>query len=160
VTHGNGVYNYSASPSFPSGTYNANNYWVDVVFTTPTGGPAPTVSSSTPDSGSTGNPVTLAPSVTFSEAVVPNSVSFTVRDSGGNSVSGSVSFDSLSEVATFTPSSALAPGATYTATVSGARTTSSTQLANPYSWSFTTAGSQCPCSLWSSTARPEVDWAS
>jgi hypothetical protein len=30
---GNGVYAYSGSNVFPSNTYNANNYWVDVVFT-------------------------------------------------------------------------------------------------------------------------------
>ncbi len=29
---GNGVYVYSGSPSFPSQSYNASNYWVDVVF--------------------------------------------------------------------------------------------------------------------------------
>jgi hypothetical protein len=29
---GNGVYAYGASTSFPSNTYNASNYWVDVVF--------------------------------------------------------------------------------------------------------------------------------
>jgi hypothetical protein len=35
VSGGNGVYNYNGSPSFPNATYNANNYWVDVVFTEP-----------------------------------------------------------------------------------------------------------------------------
>jgi hypothetical protein len=35
VASGNGVYSYSSSPSFPANTYNANNYWVDVVFTQP-----------------------------------------------------------------------------------------------------------------------------
>ena len=35
---GNGVYNYSSTSSFPTSTYNANNYWVDVLFqTTPPG---------------------------------------------------------------------------------------------------------------------------
>ncbi|WP_322754733.1 DUF4082 domain-containing protein [Frankia sp. Cas3] len=29
---GNGVYTYSAASAFPTGTYNAANYWVDVVF--------------------------------------------------------------------------------------------------------------------------------
>jgi hypothetical protein len=29
---GNGVYTYSGSNVFPNNTYNANNYWVDVVF--------------------------------------------------------------------------------------------------------------------------------
>ena len=28
----NGVYNYGSANSFPTSTYNANNYWVDVLF--------------------------------------------------------------------------------------------------------------------------------
>jgi uncharacterized protein DUF4082 len=32
--NGNGVYGYAGSPGFPADTYNATNYWVDVVFTT------------------------------------------------------------------------------------------------------------------------------
>ncbi|MBD2335808.1 DUF4082 domain-containing protein [Calothrix sp. FACHB-156] len=31
---GNGVYNYSATPSFPNSSYAASNYWVDVLFST------------------------------------------------------------------------------------------------------------------------------
>ncbi len=34
VTGGNGVYHYSSTTTFPSSTFNATNYWVDVVFTT------------------------------------------------------------------------------------------------------------------------------
>ena len=64
--------------------------------------------------------------------------------------------DSTNTVATFTPSSSLAPATTYTATVSGAQTSSGATMSSPYSWTFTTAGSQCPCSLWSSTAQPSV----
>ncbi len=30
---GNGVYHYGAGSSFPSQSFNASNYWVDVVFT-------------------------------------------------------------------------------------------------------------------------------
>jgi hypothetical protein len=29
---GNGVYNYGATPAFPTNTYRSSNYWVDVVF--------------------------------------------------------------------------------------------------------------------------------
>jgi hypothetical protein len=32
VSGGNGVYRYSTSSVFPTSTFNANNYWVDVVF--------------------------------------------------------------------------------------------------------------------------------
>jgi hypothetical protein len=35
VSPGNGLYTYGNSPTFPSNTYNAANYWVDVVFTEP-----------------------------------------------------------------------------------------------------------------------------
>lgn len=30
---GNGLYAYTGSPTFPTNTYNADNYWIDVVFT-------------------------------------------------------------------------------------------------------------------------------
>ncbi|WP_433432097.1 DUF4082 domain-containing protein [Nonomuraea sp. CA-141351] len=32
---GNGVYTYGASPSFPTSTFNASNYWVDLMFVAP-----------------------------------------------------------------------------------------------------------------------------
>jgi hypothetical protein len=35
VSNGNGVYSYSGSSAFPASSYNATNYWVDVVFTGP-----------------------------------------------------------------------------------------------------------------------------
>jgi hypothetical protein len=106
------------------------------------------VTSATPASGSTGNAVSVAPTATFSQPVTPSTVSFTVQDSGGNNVAGSVSFNAADTVATFTPNNPLAPGVTYTATVSGAQNASGTPMSGPYSWSFTTAGAPCPCSIW------------
>ncbi len=54
---GNGVYNYSSSPAFPTQSWNASNYWVDLEFvadtatqTTPT---APTTSANTPTTTTT-----------------------------------------------------------------------------------------------------------
>ncbi|MEV0231195.1 DUF4082 domain-containing protein [Nonomuraea sp. NPDC050786] len=35
VQGGNGVYTYGASPAFPTSTYNASNYWVDLMFVSP-----------------------------------------------------------------------------------------------------------------------------
>src|SRR5205823_4267560 len=80
--------------------------------------------------------------------VVPNTVSFTLQDSSGNAVAGSVSFNSGNTVATFTPTNSLASSTTYTATVSGAQNSSGTPMSSPFTWSFTTAGPQCPCSIW------------
>jgi methionine-rich copper-binding protein CopC len=150
------VYAYGSASTFPSNSANASNYWVDVVYTTPSGTFSPVVSSATPSSGSSGNPVSVALTATFSQAVVPSTVSFTLKDSGGNPAAGSVAFNGADTVATFTPTNPLAPDATYTATVSGAQNTFGTPMSNPYSWSFTTAGAQCPCSIWPNTAQPSV----
>ena len=108
----------------------------------------PTVTSVTPSSGSTGNAVSVAPTATFSQAVTPSTVSFTVADSGGNPVAGTVAFSSGNTVATFTPTNPLGAGVTFTATVSGAQNASGTPMSSPFSWSFTTTGPTCPCSIW------------
>jgi hypothetical protein len=151
-----GVYGYGSSSTFPTNSFNAANYWVDVVYTTPSGVFTPTVTSVTPAAGSSGNPDSVVATATFSQAVVPSTVSFTVKNSAGNTVSGTTSVDSTDTVATFTPAGSLAPDTTYTATVSGAQTSSGATMSSPYSWTFTTAGSQCPCSLWSSTTTPSI----
>ena len=38
---GNSVYRYSSTTTFPSSTYNATNYWVDIVFSTTGTAPPP-----------------------------------------------------------------------------------------------------------------------
>ena len=78
---GGGVYAYGASNTFPTSTYNNNNYWVDVVYSQSAGTSPPTVTTVAPSSGSTGNAVSVAPAATFSQPVTPSTVSFTVKDS-------------------------------------------------------------------------------
>jgi len=110
---------------------------------------APTVTSVTPSQGATGVAVSVTPTATFSQPVVPSTVSFTLKDSGGITVPGSVSFNGANNVATFTPSSSLAAGTAYTATVSGAQNSSGVAMSGPFSWIFTTGTpTQCPCSIW------------
>jgi len=152
----NGVYAYGSAGTFPSNSISGTNYWVDVVYTTPSGTFSPAVSSVTPSPGSSGNPVTVAPAATFSEAVVPSTASFTVTDPNGNTVAGTTSFNSADTVAAFTPTNPLAADATYTASVSGAQDAFGTPMSSPDSWTFTTAGAGCPCSIWSNTAQPSV----
>ncbi|MBO0884038.1 MAG: DUF4082 domain-containing protein, partial [Mycobacterium sp.] len=148
-----GVYAYGSSNAFPSLTFNASNYWVDVVYSQSAGSTPPAVTSVTPTAGSTGNPVSVAPTATFSQAVLPNTVSFTVVDSSNNPVPGTLSFNSGNTVATFTPTNPLAASTTYTATVSGAQNASNIPMSSPFSWSFTTGTvSQCPCSIWQNAA--------
>ena len=156
-----GVYAYGSGSVFPSSSFNASNYWVDVVYTPASGGTPPVVSSVTPDDGSSGIPVSTDPTATFSQAVVPGTVSFTVTASGGGAVSGSVSFNAGNTVATFTPTNPLAASTAYTATVSGAQNASGTPMSSPFTWSFTTGTpSQCPCSIWqNATPSGAVDAA-
>ncbi len=77
-----GVYAYSSANAFPSNAFNATNYWVDVVYTQTAGSTPPVVTTVTPTGGSTGNAVSVAPTATFSQAVVPNTVSFTLQALG------------------------------------------------------------------------------
>ena len=101
---GGGVYAYGSSNTFPTSTYKASNYWVDVVYS-PAAGTGADGDECHADPGATGNAVSVEPTVTFSEAVVPSTVSFTVTDRNGNTVAGAMSMDSTDTVATFTPTS-------------------------------------------------------
>ena len=165
---GNGVYNYSSTTTFPSLTYNATNYWVDLVFSA-TGTPdttPPTVSSVSPAAGATGVATTTAVSATFSEAMDAATISastFELRNAANALVSSSVSYNTATRTATLTPTTALAAGATFTATVRGGgadpriKDVAGNALAANAAWSFTTAsgtGPNCPCSAWPPTATP------
>ena len=166
---GNGVYAYGTSGTFPSGTYQSTNYWVDVVFEAGTPAPdttPPTVSTRTPASGATGVAVGTVVTATFSEALDPatvNAGTFELRDGSSALVAASVSYNAAGNTATLTPSASLLASTTYTATVRGGATdprikdVAGNALAASASWSFTTAvPSACPCSAWSSGVVPTV----
>jgi hypothetical protein len=135
----NGVYGRGTSSVFPDQTFASANYWVDVVFATqvaPDTTP-PTVVSTSPAAGASGVAVGVAPRATFSEAVQPASVSFTLTGPSG-AVAGAVSYDSANNASVFTPSSPLAGSTSYTATVSGAKDTAGNTMTSPTTWTFTT----------------------
>jgi methionine-rich copper-binding protein CopC len=134
---GNGIYSYVTGGGFPSSTYNATNYWVDVVFSPVTN--VPVVNSETPAAGASAvAPTTF--SATFNEAVQASTITFTVTDPAGNAVAGTAAYNSNTDTVTFTPTSPLDGLTTYTATVSGATDLSGNAMAGPFSWTFTTAG--------------------
>jgi Ice-binding-like/Bacterial Ig-like domain len=103
---------------------------------------APTVSSTNPVGGATGVAVITA---TFSEAMMSSSIStasFAVSGPGVTPVNGAVSYDASTHMATFTPTSALAPSTGFTATVTtGVKDTSGNALASDKVWTFTSAAS-------------------
>jgi len=99
----------------------------------------PSVVSTIPANGATNVAVNTTISATFSMAMKTASISaatFTVTGPGG-AVSGTVAYSGLT--ATFTPSSALAYGTSYTGTITtGAENAGGTPLISSYMWTFTT----------------------
>jgi hypothetical protein len=111
------------------------------VVTTP-----PTITLTSPINASTNVPVTTTVNATFSEAMDPLTITaatFDLSGPGGAVVTGTVAYDPINFIATFTPSSNLAANTTYAAEVA----TGATDLAGnplgpgiaPNPWSFTTA---------------------
>ena len=77
-----------------------------------------------------------------------NATTFTLTGPGASSVTGQVSYDAPSRAATFTPSSNLALGTTYTATITtGAQDVLGNPLAGNFAWGFTTAVAACQAPL-------------
>lgn len=155
----NGVFRYGAD-AFPTDTYANTNYWVDAVFNTgtPPDNSPPVVVSTSPISNASSVPASVTPSAVFSEPVNTSSIAFTLKDASNASVSGTVAYDSTSNTATFTPTTALARGGVYTASVT-ASDLSGNAMTAPATWSFTTQlpspqPGVCPCSVWDDTATP------
>ncbi len=141
-TNPNGVYAYGPSGTFPTQLWNASNYYVDVVFTLTQ--VTPTVVSTNPPAGATGQPGSTTPKATFNENVIASSIPFTLTGPNNSAVAGTVSYNSSTFTATFTPSAALAAATTYTATVSGATDSSGHVMPSPYTWTFTTVDTVPP----------------
>jgi methionine-rich copper-binding protein CopC len=157
VAGGNGVYRYGTGGGFPTSTFAASNYWVDVVFDTGAADTTPpTVTSRSPAPGATGVAASANLTATFNEPVQPASISFTLTGPGGTPVPAAVGYDAASRTATLNPSADLTASTSYTATVSGARDTAGNQLPAPVSWSFTTAAGPgaCPCTIWPGSTTP------
>jgi hypothetical protein len=104
----------------------------------------PSVALVTPPNGNLAAcPNTSIISATFNESMNPltiNTSTFTLTGPGAASVAGSVAYVAATDVATFTPTTSLAPLTTYTATINtGAVNSAGIALPANYVWSFTTS---------------------
>ena len=106
----------------------------------------PTVLSVAPTGASDACTNTIV-TATFSEAMNPSTINastFTLTDPNGATVSGTVTYNSANNTATFVPSSALATSSTYTATITtAAKDMFGNALAANDAWTFTTGISAC-----------------
>ncbi|MCA9133655.1 MAG: DUF4082 domain-containing protein, partial [Planctomycetales bacterium] len=156
VQGGNGVYRYGVGGGFPSLSFNATNYWIDVVFATSLAdSTAPTVTSQSPPPGATNIATNTSVAATFSEAVEATSIVFSLRDANGDVVPSVLSYDNNTQTASLTPNAVLQGGVTYTATLGGARDSAGNAMAT-VNWSFTTGGLVSNASLWNQNTIPAV----
>jgi hypothetical protein len=121
----------------------------------------PTVGSPVPAAGTTGVTTSTTVRATFSEAMTASSIStttFQLRNPANAVVTATVSYNATTRVATLTPSQLLAASATYTATITGGsagvRDAAGNALASNFVWSFSTASTQAPRTIFSATSAP------
>jgi hypothetical protein len=164
---GNGVYRYGPR-AFPTETFQASNYWVDVVFVTTVTADVtpPTIVSVTPANNATGISTSSVVTAVFSEAIAPatvNSSTFELRNPSATVVPASVTYDATSRQATLQPTNPLATTTQYTAQAKGGtsdpriKDLADNALASSLVWSFTTAGTVIAAqSIWGNSAVPAV----
>jgi hypothetical protein len=114
----------------------------------------PELVSTVPANEATGVPLNQAVSATFTKAMNPLTITtatfqlYSGTGLGGTAITGTVSYDPINFIATFTPTAALVAGTTYTATVTNGATDlagnplGTTGAMNP--WSFTTGAAIVP----------------
>ncbi|WP_199582837.1 DUF4082 domain-containing protein [Blastococcus sp. TF02-9] len=153
---GNGLYAYGGPSTFPQGTWEATNYWVDAVFVTaePADVTGPTVTGTSPGQSFTEVDTGTSIRFDFDEPIAAGSARVQVS-AGGTAVAGALA-PAGDRAVVFTPGSALPAGASVTAVVTEARDAAGNRMASSYSLSFRTAGAEsgaCPCTVFG-TARP------
>jgi len=139
---GNGTVSYSITENTGAKRRTGTITIAGQTYTVTQAGVPPTVAGMSPSPGAADVAVNTPVTVTFSETMSASSItasSFTLTQ-GGSPVSGSVSYDSGTQTATFTPSSILAYSTSYTATLTtGVQDSEGVALASSSSWNFTTA---------------------
>jgi hypothetical protein len=121
-----------------------SNYTWTFTTGTATNTTPPTLVSTFPSNAATGVPLNQAISGTFNEAMNPLTIStstFMVTGPDSTAIAGTVTYDAVNFVATFTPSLNLLPNTQYTVTISGATDLAGNPLSAggvPNPWVFTT----------------------
>jgi hypothetical protein len=147
VSGGNGVYTYAGSSTFPSSTYEAANYWVDVVFAPTTTSPLASIAV-TPNNSS-------SPTVNVGSSLQFTAIG-TYQDSSTQDISTQVTWSSTNPTAATILGSGLATGqgvgsTMISAALGGIPSNIVTLMVQP-----AVVPPPCPCSIWSSSAVPTV----
>lgn len=98
----NGVYAYGASSAFPTNTYNASNYWVDVVYSKSSGTQPPIANNDSGFVATLNTPLTINASQLLANDTDPNGLPLSVTGVS-NASNGAVTFNAQTKTVTFTP---------------------------------------------------------
>ncbi|MDQ1380585.1 MAG: large repetitive protein, partial [Actinomycetota bacterium] len=143
VAGNNAVYHEGPTDAFPTDSFNASNYWADVIMSDGPDTTPPVITSRSPAANVTGVSATHSVTATFNEPMNPSTISsstFQLLDAGSAPVPASVHYDASSRTATLTPNASLSPSVTYTAVVkSSVADASGNQMGADAQWSFKTA---------------------
>ncbi|WP_052435572.1 DUF4082 domain-containing protein [Bradyrhizobium japonicum] len=152
---GNGVFAYGSSSVFPTNTYQASNFWVDVMFN-PSGGTTnqpPVAANDVGPTATQGTPVTITAASLISNDSDPNGDALTVTAVGGathGTVTLNVQSNPQNNTITFTPDTTYTGNASFNYTVSdghGGTATANVSLT-------VVAPGQTPVSLFSASSAP------
>ncbi|MDR9818231.1 DUF4082 domain-containing protein [Rhizobium hidalgonense] len=127
---GNGLYAYGSGSLFPTASYNATNYWVDVLYQQ--GGAQNAVPVAANDSGfstNTGTPITIQASVLLANDTDADGDPLVVTGVS-SAVNGSVAWNAQAQTVTFTPTAGYSGPASFSyAIADGKGGTASAQVA-------------------------------
>jgi Domain of unknown function (DUF4082)/Domain of unknown function (DUF1929)/Bacterial Ig-like domain (group 2) len=160
VAGGDGVYGYGATSTFPTNTYQALNYWVDVVFSP---APSSTTTSSTTTSSttsSTSSTTTSTTTSTTSSTTSSTTTSSTTTSTTTSTTSSTTSSTTTSSTTTSTTSSTISSTTTSTTTTSSTRSTTSTTSSTTTSTTSTTKPPTTTTTTTSTTTTTMIQCAS
>ncbi|RUM22864.1 DUF4082 domain-containing protein [Rhizobium phaseoli] len=127
---GNGLYAYGTSSLFPTASYNASNYWIDVLYQQ--GGGQNTVPVAANDSGfstNTGTPITIQAAALLANDSDGDGDPLAITGVSG-AVNGAVAWNAQAQTVTFTPTAGYSGPASFSYAISdGKGGTASAQVA-------------------------------
>jgi Domain of unknown function (DUF4082)/Cadherin-like domain/Bacterial Ig domain len=114
---GNGVYAYGSTSSFPTSTYEATNYWVDVAFAASASGNQPPVANNVSGFVTAENtPLPIPASAILANDTDPNGYPLSIK-SVSNPTNGTVTYDATTQTVTFVPTTGYTGPASFTYTI-------------------------------------------
>jgi hypothetical protein len=121
---GNGVYAYGSGNTFPSNSFAASNYWVDVVFSATSGGTIqpPVANNDSGFSTPLNTALPIAAGSLLANDTDPQGLTLTIVSAGGG-VNGTAVWDATKQQVTFTPAANFSGTATFTYTISNGQST-------------------------------------